>query len=432
MTPLVHVQLWGQPVGSILETDGIASFEYAPEFHGTGLQIAPVIMPLGTRGPRSWPSLAKETFHGLPSFLADALPDQFGMRVWAHHLRTHARELEDTGPIEKLALIGPRAMGALEFIPDLLHSDKLNASDRTPLQDLWQMAQALLSQKQALTGSLAQDTPHLLRFCGSPGGARAKALIAVNDHGEIKSGQIPAGPGFTQWILKFDGLDASGGHLAHKLGESCVEYAYHLMAQDAGIEMMPCRLHAHFDAAAQVMRHHFMTRRFDREGDEKIHVQTLCGLAGMDYASERNAYEDVVGVLRTPALGFHQEHQERLFRRMAFNVVAQVTDDHTKNMGFRMRPSGAWDLAPAYDLGPGAATASHRLSVNGKKKDIAPDDLLAVAKEAGIKAAQAKAILREVVKTCSCWADYAKAAQVSPELTARTWRQICSAGFMAE
>ncbi len=185
------------------------------------------------------------------------------------------------------------------------------------------------------------------------------------------------------------------------------------MAVDCGIEMTECRL------IEENGRAHFMTRRFDRPlGNEKLHVQTFCGLMHYDFNEIYSfSYEQLFQTMRLLRLTYPEA--EQMFRRMAFNVMAQNCDDHTKNFAFTMNRSGEWRLAPAYDIchayRPGSAWVSqHALSINGKRTGITRDDLLEVGKRMNVK--KAPSIIQQISETVAKWHDYADQPKVELKL----------------
>lgn len=241
----------------------------------------------------------------------------------------------------------------------------------------------------------------------SAGGARAKAVIAYNKStGDIRSGQISNLKDYEYWIIKLDGV--TNEQLGDPMGYGMIEYAYYLMAKDCGINMVDC------DLKLENNRAHFMTRRFDRKGQNKIHMQTLCGIAHFDYnQSDAYSYEQVFQVIRN--LNLPYTDSEELFRRMCFNVVARNQDDHTKNISFLMEQSGKWMLSPAYDMtyayNPEKKwTRRHQMSINGKWEEISREDINQLAANMNIK--KTSKIIDEVIEVISNWPEYAKSAGV--------------------
>ncbi len=255
----------------------------------------------------------------------------------------------------------------------------------------------------------------ILRIGTSAGGARAKAVIAWNPStGEVRSGQLSAGDGFEYWLLKFDGVSGNKDkELEDPGGFGLIEYAYSRMASDAGISMSECRI---FE---ENKRHHFMTRRFDRlAGNEKLHMQSLCGLAHYDFnLAGAYSYEQALLVIRQ--LGLPMGSIEEMFRRMVFNIIARNQDDHVKNIAFLMDKSGTWSLAPAFDLTysfnlTGNWTASHQMTLNGKRDDFTLEDFKSCARAASMKRGRAQSIIKEVRDKVLHWRDYADEVGVSP------------------
>ncbi|MGH8168584.1 MAG: type II toxin-antitoxin system HipA family toxin, partial [Woeseiaceae bacterium] len=278
MTTLAEVRLWGRRIAAVLLEGGeqFASFQYDPAFVDSSIEVSPLVMPLNATA-YSFPALPLETFHGLPGLLADSLPDRFGHALIDAWLATQGRTPADFNAVERLCYVGSRGMGALEFVPTLGPARK---STRLEVDSLVALASEVLSNRNALSGSLASNRRHetlddILRVGTSAGGARAKAIIAWNpDTNEVRSGQVPTAEGFSYWLLKFDGVHGNRDReLEDPRGYTVIEYAYSLMATAAGIEMEECRL------LEEDGRRHFMTRRFDRTREgAKLHMQTLGAL----------------------------------------------------------------------------------------------------------------------------------------------------------
>jgi serine/threonine-protein kinase HipA len=407
---LAAVKLWGREIGAV-SVDGptdVPVFQYTPEFARSGIQLAPIRMPLRSE-PYEFPALTRvEAFNGLPGLLADALPDRWGQTLVGAWLRSQGRSEDSFDVVERLCYTGTRAMGALEFEPAIEPQASAGGADlRVDL--LVELANEALSAREQFVAELTDDPAEeemraILAIGTSAGGARPKAVIAYNEQtGQVRSGQASVPDGFTHWLLKFDGVAASGDHgLRDPEGWGAVEYAYWRMARAAGIEMTESRL------LEENGRRHFLTRRFDRpDGGGKLHVQTIAALEHVDYNQPGiYSYEQAFALLRR--LGLDGSDAEQLFRRMAFNVVARNQDDHVKNIAFLMGRDGAWRLAPAYDLTwsykPGNRwLQAHQMTINGKRDDFTADDLRTVARLAGLKRGRADTVLREITDVVSDW-----------------------------
>ena len=408
---IVDVRLWGQLVGSLVwdYTRDMAVFEYDGGFRRNGLELAPLTMPLsqGAR-PFSFPSNRTECFNGLPGLIADALPDKFGNQIITEWFTRQGLPVGEVTPLERLCYVGQRAMGALEFEPSKA-SALLNESTEIYINELTRLAEDIFTKREAFQERMYQEDKtilDILRVGTSAGGAKPKAIIAYNEQtNEVRSGQVKAPDGFGYWLLKFDGVTYSehGSVMENPKGIGNIEYAYYKMAQVCGIEMAECRLLDEGD------NHHFITRRFDCTADgEKIHMQTVAGLAHLD-RDQRHSYEELFGIVRQMNLPMDASLQ--LYRRMVFNVMARNNDDHTKNFSFLMNRQGQWRLAPAYDLcysyKPGGRwVGRHQLSLNGKQNDFTRKDLLTVGEKMGIR--RSGEIIEEVADAVSRWHIFAK------------------------
>jgi serine/threonine-protein kinase HipA len=420
VSTVAEVRLWGSSIGAV-SVNGpgeIATFEYTAAFQRSGIEVAPLMMPLA-RQIYSFPDLPKASFHGLPGMLADALPDKFGNAVIDAWLASQGRLPQDIDAVERLCYTGTRGIGALEFKP--AQGPQSRSSTVLNVDSLVALASDVLSNRENLQASFADpDKEHalreILRVGASAGGARAKAVIAWNPKtNEVRSGQVKAPSGFEYWLMKFDGVTNNKDRdLADPQGFGAIEYAYSRMAKAAGIQMSECRL---FEENG---RRHFMTRRFDRLADgEKLHMQSLGAMAHFDFNNPvAHSYEQALTVIRR--LGLSMDSVEEQFRRMVFNVIARNQDDHVKNIAFLMDRRGRWSLSPAFDVmyaynPSGAWTASHQMSLAGKREGFTLEDLRAVAETASMKRGRAEAIAREVTKAVSRWREFAATAGVTPK-----------------
>ncbi|MDE2232409.1 MAG: type II toxin-antitoxin system HipA family toxin [Candidatus Omnitrophica bacterium] len=423
---VAYIRLWQQTVGAVAwnKQRGLAGFEYDPAFVKKGLELAPLMMPLG-KNIYTFSGLKEATFHGLPGMLADALPDRFGNRLIELWLAQHGRTLDTFNPVERLCYIGVRGMGALEFKP--AYEPHSTASVPLEVAELVDLANRILKSKRKLSANFIHDKHEaiksIIRVGTSAGGNRAKAVIAWNPKtGRIRSGQVDVPAGFEPWILKFDGV--SDDILGTTGGYGRIEYAYYKMAVKAGIRMNPCRL------LEEGGRAHFMTRRFDRDGhNEKIHMQSLCAMAHYDFnAAGEYSYEQAFNVILRLNLG-HETMQE-MYRRMVFNVLARNQDDHTRNIAFLMDQNGSWRLAPAFDLiwaynPDGIWTNRHQMSINGKRDGFTWSDLEAPARQYDIR--QAAKIREGVVSAVAQWPQFARSAGVDEKTikAIRTTYRLC-------
>jgi serine/threonine-protein kinase HipA len=423
------VRLWGSRIAAIAIQPGerTATFQYDAAFVRSGVRVSPVQMPLRAQ-PYRFPELPFDAFSGLPGLLADSLPDRWGQALVSAWLAAQGRDESTFDVVERLCYVGSRGVGALEFEP-AYHGAGESVTSDLQVGELVRLASDVLSERARFQAELRerpdeQAMQAILSIGVSAGGARPKAVIAFNEQtGQVRSGQVNAGEGFSHWLLKFDGVAGAGDHrLRDPQGWGAVEYAYSLMARLAGIEMTECRL------LEEDGRRHFMTRRFDRpDGSGKLHVQTLGALEHISYNNPgAYSYERALLLMRKLGLGTPQVEQQ--FRRMVFNVVARNQDDHVKNIALIMDRSGAWTLAPAYDLtfaySPGNPWLnSHQMTIGGKRDNFTMEDLRAVEQLAGLKRGHANTIFAEVTEAVRQWPRIAAEVGVESQLAG----QIASA-----
>ena len=410
MVDIARVNLYGQPVGTFRwdKNRQLAHFEYADSFIGKGLEPSPLLMPVRQGRVYSFSDIGQETFKGLPGMLADSLPDTYGRALFDRWLALTGRSSGNA--VETLCFLGKRCMGALEFEPAM---DAPYGPDvRIELDSLVEVASEALSEKEEFGANLEEDKKaaiaEIVRLGTSAGGQRAKAIIAYNPlTGEVRSGQIEAPEGFDYYLIKLDGVTAEVG-FRETLNFGRLEYSFYRLVKECGIEMSDCSL------IEENGRAHFLTKRFDRRNGEKIHMQTLCGIAHYDYRNPRSySYEQAFNVMRALRLPYSQAQE--MYRRMVLNVVIRNQDDHTKNISFLMDRQGKWALSPAYDMGfaynpKGGWTAQHQMSINGKFDDITRQDLLEFAKRNNIK--DAAEIIDRITEESSRWPLLARECEV--------------------
>jgi len=417
---IAEVRLWGRTIGAVFLAEGrdVAAFQYDPDFARSAIELSPLVMPLSER-VYEFPGLPRRTFHGLPGLLADSLPDRFGNALIDAWLATQGRTPESFNAVERLCYTGTRGMGALEFAPVL--GPRPRTASSIEVDALVRLASEVLTHRSNLPGYFhaagkGKALRDILVVGTSAGGARAKAIIAWNrETNEVRSGQVAAGEGFEYWLLKFDGVAGNKDkELEDPRGYGAIEYAYYLMARAAGITISECRL------LEENGRRHFMTRRFDRlGGGEKLHMQSLGALAHFDF-NQAGACGYEQALLTIHQLNLPMAAVEEQFRRMVFNIVARNQDDHVKNIAFLMNKQGEWSLAPAFDVTysynpAGTWTATHQMSLNGKREGFTRADLEAGAKAAQLKRGRAGTIIGEVLATVRRWPEFATQAGLSDE-----------------
>ena len=419
MSTIAEVKIWGSTIGAVVLEDNqrAASFEYDPAFARSGIEVAPLMMPLSSR-VYSFPTLAKESFQGLPGLLADSLPDRFGNALIDAWLARQGRDSNSFNAVERLCYTGSRGMGAIEYIPAT--GPQLTIDSQLHVDRLVELASDILTHRDSLQTHFTEEKgdamTDILRVGTSAGGARAKAVIAWNPQtNEVRSGQTEAADDFEYWLIKFDGVSNNRDkELVDAKGYGVIEYSYSKMAVDCGITMSHCRL---FKEGG---RRHFMTRRFDRLAQGgKQHMQSLAAMAHLDFnQAGAHGYEQAFDTMRR--LDMPASETAEMYRRMVFNVIARNQDDHVKNIAFLMDRSGNWSLAPAFDMTysyqpSGLWTSSHQMTINGKRDNFVWDDFLACGKSALLKRGQARAILNETRQVISRWRDYADQAGVNSE-----------------
>lgn len=422
MVDIAKVKLYGSDLGTFRwdSNYGIAQFEYSDNFIGRDIEPAPLMMPVREGRVYSFGEIGRETFKGLPGMLADSLPDTYGRALFDRWLALTGRHSGNS--IETLCFLGKRCMGALEFEPAM--DAPYNSDTHIEIDALVEVASEALAEKQDFGANLSADKKaaiaEIVRLGTSAGGQRAKAIIAYNKAtGEVMSGQIEAPAGFDYYLIKLDGVTADAGFReTQNFGR--LEYSFYKLVKECGIDMSECSL------IEENGRAHFLTKRFDRENGEKIHMQTLCAMAHYDYRLLRAfSYEQAFNVMRSLRLPYSQAQE--MFRRLVFNVIVRNQDDHTKNISFLMDKTGKWRLSPAYDMGfaynpDGGWTSQHQMSVNGKFDDITRHDLLEFAKRNNIK--EAAEIIDRISIAASGWSSIAGECGVPGKMTEAIIRQF--------
>ena len=403
---------------------GSGAFEYDPSFLKKGIELSPIKIPLSKR-IFSFPELDFNTFKGLPGLIADSLPDDFGNAVLNAWVAGQGKSPNDITPLQRLQYTGKRGMGALEYAP-ATKLRRLNASQQVEIQSLISIAQEILDAR----GYFEVDLDHngqadreammsLLSVGMSAGGARPKAVLAFNeDFTQVRSGQASVPEGYTHYLMKFDGVSEHNKNqetFGDPLGYGAMEFVYQLMAKKCGIDMMPCQL------LHEGERRHFITQRFDRIGNQKIHVQTLNGLAHVDYKKPGTfSYAEIFSIARQLKLSAAEAQQ--ILKRMVFNIIARNHDDHSKNFAFILK-NNTWSVSPAYDLAysykPGSKWVNnHWMSLNGKRDGFTRSDFYSLEKLSPLFSKhKIDNIIDETIEHVSKWAELAHEWDVPKTLT---------------
>lgn len=381
MIQTLKVMLWGEEVGRLAwdKRRRLSYFTYSPNFIKKGLNISPIVAP--TDGIRAlvpvWGEEAK-IYQKLPAFVADSLPDAWGSQLFDLWRQQNHLSNADISPLDKLSFIGKRGMGALEFEPELTREHK---DSKVDLQSLADLAMRIYAEREnaRIMPDESITMQSLLTVGTSAGGRQPKAIIAINpQNGEIRSGQIVGLKGFDYYLLKF-GYDP--------MCSAEIEMTYYELALQAGIRMMHSELYK-VDGT-----NHFITKRFDRDGERKIFTQTL---AAID--PDAGSYERLITVCRK--LHLPESDCQEVFRRMVFNILANNTDDHHKNFSFIMNEDGSWHLSPAYDItyilnsGGYLPDKDHCLYIRAKTRDFSRPEIIEFARDNGIR--RPDSIIRDV------------------------------------
>lgn len=389
---IVKVVIWGKEVGSLFwdERRKRSVFSYHPDFVKGGLDIAPLSASI--RNPRNKLPLYgmpnDEIYSGLPAFIADSLPGRWGNAVFnAWAAENHVRTSEITA-VDKLSFIGKRGMGALEFEP----AHEFDKGRNFQLAELYAKAMEILQGREDVSAVGKDLSLEALYEVGtSAGGNHSKAVIAINEAtGDIRSGQIMLPKGYKYYLLKF----AESRY--YPLTE--VEMAYADMAQAAGINMMPCRL---VEVGGE---RHFLTERYDRKEQQKIHTQSLAAMI-----PDATSYEQLMEVCVNLSVPY--EEKEETFRRAVFNILTTNVDAHIRNFEFMMEQGGSWHITPAFDLTFSCFNPNnkldeyHYLSMNGKRMGITNEDMIGFARVAKID--HPNRIIRQCVEAVKCFRDFA-------------------------
>lgn len=415
---IIEVMAFGLEVGKLgYDIDqGKSYFQYHPDFLESGQysELFPFIFKR-TKQVQVFSEYQQDTFQGLPPMIADSLPDTFGNVIFQEWL--NVRGIQKVTPLEQLAYVADRGMGALEYKP----VKKIPNASEINIDEVISILEKVLKLKENTKGQELNELSllNVFKIGTSAGGARPKILISEHkETGEIIAGDKETGENYNHYLVKLHLTDDDG------YNKEKVEYAYYLLAQEAGIDMMPSKL---------IDNKHFATLRYDRQNGEKQHVLTVTGLTGWDFKSQpqNSSYENVFKV--AIALKVPHKDLQQLFKRMIFNLIFKNVDDHLKNHSFIYDKSiNKWNLSPAYDLTYALnpmltfKSISRALSINGKRTGIILKDVLAIAEEFAIK--NPKGIIQEVESLIPRWIEIAKAQEIPDHIVEKIHQdllQIC-------
>nr|WP_318707512.1 type II toxin-antitoxin system HipA family toxin [uncultured Treponema sp.] len=433
MKTSAEIKLWGTTIGAVsLDSNNrTADFEYNPSFTQSGIQLSPIMMPL-KHGIYRFPDLPYETYHGLPGLISDSIPDKFGNDIINIWLAKQGRLPESFNAVERLCYTGKRGMGALEYFP-ITSSEQVD--ERVNVSELVELASLVLKNRQNLQTVLDESNKkkmksalsQIISIGTSAGGARAKAVIAWNPKTkEVRSGQSEFSEGYEHWLIKFSGVTGNKDKEDEDREDfGIIEYAYYLMAKEAGINMSECRI---LDDGKNA---HFMTKRFDRDNKgNKFHMQTLCAIGHMDFNQAGvYSYEQLFYILNR--IGVHHQDSVESFKRMLFNIYSFNCDDHTKNISFLMNKQGQWKISPAYDVSfaynpNGMWTSSHQMTINGKRKNFTELDFETCAKLGNLSNREKKNAITDVKAAISKWKSIAKKTGLTDNRINEIWNILSS------
>lgn len=419
MLESLDVMLWNQKVGTLRSYQKgysqQACFYFDKEYAKAGYNISPLRSPLSginvQKGLPIYPEESKE-FGGLPAFISDSLPDHWGNMLFSEWAKSRHIRMKDLSVLDKLSYIGRRGVGALEFVPPT--SSELETLFKVEISELAQLANIALNEAKNFHTKIKPDfiIESLFKVGTSAGGRRPKAVINLNpETGECYSGQVPTQlPDFVPMIIKFD---------EHTdIPTTRIEYSYYLMALAAGIKMMPSSL---FEGEKET---HFLTRRFDRKGIDKIHIQSLAAMNPLS-----NSYGDLFDAAFK--IGIEPNEMKQLFLQMVMNVICGNVDDHNKNFSFMMDKDAVWHITPAYDftftIDPSSPSYinRHSMTINAKSQNITRDDLLGLANQYDIKGATG--VVENAVVVAKNYAAFANKAGIPERWIRLIENQISSA-----
>lgn len=407
----VHYKGWGEQwlLGTLAQADHQTLFEYSPEALRQGLELSPLHLKLQT--PAYGPFAAHQ--HGLPGLLADALPDGWGLLLMDRLFRQQGRNVARVSPLQRLAFLGTRAMGALVFEP---------AEPWSPDDDVLTLSALAGRAQRVLAGEGAEVLQQLAWLGGSPHGARPKVLVQMHPgSGDVRTGPTDeSGSGFEPWLVKFQ---AQGEH-----PEVCaIEALYAELARQCGLDMPATR---HVELGSRLAA--FAVQRFDREAGQRVPVHTLAGALNADFRLPGAV--DCTTWLRVVRLFTRDEREvQTAYEQALFNVLFHNRDDHAKNLSFRLGRDRCWRISPAYDLTfAEGAGGEHAMDVCGHGRDITRAHLLQLAAQGGVPEVAANAAIDRLAEVALRLHAQASAWPIRKATVARLQAAVhCNLGLWA-
>ena len=389
----VSISIDGKEVelGELVQDKKKIYFKYASNFIASGLEISPFKMKL------SKAILSAETtpFNGLFGVFNDSLPDGWGQLLLDRTLISRGTLLNQITPLDRLAYVGSKGMGALIYKPAIV-------SEYEYVNDI-ALDTIANNMNQVIAGASNEVLEELFNLGGSSGGARPKIFVGYHPiTNDLIHGTEILPEGYEHWIIKFpaaiDPIDIAN-----------IEYAYYKMALDAGIEMNPCKL---FNGKSG--KQYFGTKRFDRENGKRLHVHSASGLLHDNFRFSSLDYGHLMDAAFR--LEKHTKAYEKILRLATFNVYAHNRDDHSKNVAFIMDTIGNWKFAPAYDLTfSHTSHGMHSTMVAGESSNPGKKQLQELADEFSVK--NFNVLLENVQNVIFDWTKYASTYGVLSETT---------------
>ena len=361
-------------------------FKYSDSYLESGFNLSPNQLKFDEN-----PQTTKDkTFNGLYGVFADSLPDAWGYLLMKKHLSTHQIAIESLNALDHLTFSGKNSLGALHYKPSVESEQEAVEISLDTLND---------NISVVLSGESSAVIDDMFRRGGSPGGARPKIYAGYNPKTDsLISGMANLPEEYEHWIIKF-AANVDSKDIAN------IELAYYKMALDSGIDMSECKVFT-----SETGNSYFATKRFDRIGNDKLHMLSAAGLFHDDYEHSTLDYGNLI--FQAKKLTHNAQAAQQMFRRAVFNVLSHNRDDHSKNFAFLMDADGNWSLAPAYDLTFSSSSQGyHSTACSGNYVDPGSTELLELALDLSIN--NAKIIINEVKTIISNWRMYAESSGVS-------------------